>query len=196
MQAPCPACRESVDLFPSWIVARNAYPGRKPEIQILCPTCGDIFPGLHGRDSNLPHLPHRIQPGARSTPQVPRRLARHCQHRFSILDAIVATKSRPTSGFTASSCLPATGQGIFAGDRRRPGAHTRSAATQRQDVAARRVISDFRRLPRTGYNTRQAMSYGFTAWRDFFNDRQLLALGWLHAAISHIADAPALGPPC
>jgi putative DNA methylase len=40
-----------------------------------------------------------------------------------------------------------------------------------------------------GYNTRQAMNYGFTCWRDFFNDRQLLALAWLRAAIEEIADA-------
>ena len=32
------------------------------------------------------------------------------------------------------------------------------------------------------------MCYGFTNWRDFFNDRHLLALGWLHAAISEIPD--------
>ncbi len=37
-----------------------------------------------------------------------------------------------------------------------------------------------------GYNTRQAMGYGFRNWRDFFNDRQLLALGMLHAAIHRI----------
>jgi putative DNA methylase len=30
------------------------------------------------------------------------------------------------------------------------------------------------------------MSYGFRNWRDFFNDRQLLALGMLHAAIQGI----------
>ncbi len=30
-------------------------------------------------------------------------------------------------------------------------------------------------------------------WRDFFNDRQLLALAWLHAAICRIEDAPARG---
>jgi putative DNA methylase len=33
------------------------------------------------------------------------------------------------------------------------------------------------------------MSYAFTAWRDFFTDRQLLSLGWLHRAIIEITDA-------
>src|SRR5207237_608529 len=49
MQVPCRVCRRSVDLFSSWVVARNAYPDRKPEVQILCPSCGDIFPGLNGQ---------------------------------------------------------------------------------------------------------------------------------------------------
>ena len=35
------------------------------------------------------------------------------------------------------------------------------------------------------------MSYGFRSWRDFFNDRQLLCLGWLQVAITRITDPPA-----
>src|SRR5207245_4908651 len=38
--------------------------------------------------------------------------------------------------------------------------------------------------------TRQAMGYNFRRWRDFFNDRQLMALGWLHAAIASLSDLP------
>ena len=40
-----------------------------------------------------------------------------------------------------------------------------------------------------GYNTRQAIGYDYRPWRDFFNDRQLLALGWLHEAIAGLPDA-------
>ena len=39
-----------------------------------------------------------------------------------------------------------------------------------------------------GYNTKQAMNYGFVSWRDFFNDRQLLGLGRLNKAITEIKD--------
>ena len=39
-----------------------------------------------------------------------------------------------------------------------------------------------------GYNTRQAINYGFCDWKAFFNDRQLLALGWLQSAIRKIED--------
>ena len=39
-----------------------------------------------------------------------------------------------------------------------------------------------------GYNIRQVLNYGYRSWREFFNDRQLLALGWLHAAILKLPD--------
>jgi putative DNA methylase len=42
-----------------------------------------------------------------------------------------------------------------------------------------------------GHNTRQAMNYHFNCWADFFNDRQLLALGWLRQAICELPDAKA-----
>ena len=35
---------------------------------------------------------------------------------------------------------------------------------------------------------RQAIDYNYNEWRDFFNDRQLLALGWLRDAILQIGD--------
>jgi len=39
-----------------------------------------------------------------------------------------------------------------------------------------------------GYNTRQALNYAYRRWREFFNDRQLLALGWLHQAILELQE--------
>ncbi|MBK7200016.1 hypothetical protein [Candidatus Amarolinea dominans] len=41
-----------------------------------------------------------------------------------------------------------------------------------------------------GYNTRQAMGYNYRNWRNFFNDRQLLALGWLQEGIVRLSNAP------
>lgn len=45
-----------------------------------------------------------------------------------------------------------------------------------------------------GFNTRQAIGYNYKAWRDFFNDRQLLALGWLQEAIAELSDASVRDP--
>ena len=65
MQVSCPECRSTVDLFPSWVIARNAYPDRKRQVQILCPVCGGIFPGLHGqRTATCPSCDHSFDPDA------------------------------------------------------------------------------------------------------------------------------------
>jgi putative DNA methylase len=39
-----------------------------------------------------------------------------------------------------------------------------------------------------GFNTRQAIGYNYKTWRSFFNDRQLLALGWLQDGIARLPD--------
>jgi putative DNA methylase len=95
MQVPCLECRKPVDLFPSWVIARNAYPNRKPEVQILCPSCGDIFPGLHGQEeATCRSCKTRFNPdrgparGAKAT-------CRHCHAGFTILDAVARTGTRP-----------------------------------------------------------------------------------------------------
>lgn len=38
----CPSCGRGVDLFSSYVFARNAYPSKKPEAKVLCPSCGEI----------------------------------------------------------------------------------------------------------------------------------------------------------
>jgi putative DNA methylase len=190
MQVPCLECRKPVDLFPSWVIARNAYPSRKPEVQILCPACGDIFPGLHGQEeATCRSCKTQFNPlygpakGAKA-------VCRHCRSGFSILDAVARTGTRPdfrlygklvlTRGGT-KAYLPATTDDHAA--------YQKCSARLNEELARGEILLPTLDLE-NGYNTRQAMSYGFTAWRDFFNDRQLLALGWLHRAIGRIADAP------
>jgi putative DNA methylase len=63
MQAACPECAGSVDLFSSYVIAQNAYPKRKPEVRVLCPVCGDIFRGVYGREEeSCPACSNRFNP--------------------------------------------------------------------------------------------------------------------------------------
>jgi len=190
MQVHCLQCRNPVDLFPSWIIARNAYPQRKPEVQILCPSCGDIFPGLHGHETatcrtcGMQFKPeHGPAKGAKAT-------CHHCHHKFTVLDAVAAAGARPTFRLYgklvltrggAKEYLPATSEDHAA--------YQACSAKLREEIQRGQILLPTLALE-NGYNTRQAMSYAFTAWRDFFNDRQLLALGLLHKGIAQIADAP------
>ena len=72
------------------------------------------------------------------------------------------------------------------------GQRTQIVARLDADLAAR-TIAVPALLLEPGYNTKQAMGYGFVSWRDFFNARQLLALGHLHKAIRAIEDEPTRG---
>jgi putative DNA methylase len=65
MEASCPKCAKSVDLFSSYVFAQNAYPKRKPEVRVVCPSCGDIFEGLHARTAeDCPSCDHHFDPQA------------------------------------------------------------------------------------------------------------------------------------
>lgn len=186
MQATCPQCHHSVDLFPSWVIARNAYPTRKPEVQLLCPSCGDIFQSLYGQEQTT-----CVSCGYTSCPDAgPAKGAKatcgSCNATFTILDAVGGT--RP--GFRLYGKLVLTQNGekeylpVTSADH---AAYT--ACSKQLDTEVRQGKI---RLPtltlEDGHNTRQAMRYGFRSWRDFFNDRQLLALGWLQAAIAELQD--------
>jgi putative DNA methylase len=190
MQTNCPACAGNVDLFSSYVIARNAYPDRKPEVQILCPSCGNIFQGLHtDRSSTCPACRQRFDPSAGAA----RGAKAHCQrcrHDFTIVSTMGTRTGSPS--FRAYAKLVLTCDGykeylpVSSADT---AAYSLCTATLREEVAAGRL-----RVPdlalEDGHNTRQAMSYGFRSWRDFFNDRQLVALGWLQQAIENIADPP------
>ncbi len=170
------------------LVARNAYPDRKPEVQILCPRCGNIFCALNGQDAatcNKCGLSFKPHIGSASGSKA---ICPNCSHSFSIVKA-ARTSSQPPAHRLYGKLL------LTRGEKKRylPSTpedldkYEECSALLRQELDLGSV-----RLPETvltdGYNTRQALSYNYRAWRDFFNDRQLLALGWLQRAISELPD--------
>jgi putative DNA methylase len=191
MRAPCPACGGGDDLFPSRVIARNAYPDRKPQVQVLCPECGAIFPSLHGADDvGCPACHRRFDPGE-GTVDGPRARCHHCDRGFKVLEAVQAVGTRPD--YRLYGKLVLTG----GGDKEYLAATADDLAAYRAcgEALDRELSRGTIRLPTLeladGLNTRQAMGYGFRSWRDFFNDRQLLALGWLHAATRDIEEESA-----
>src|SRR5438093_7897022 len=91
----CPACSQRVDLFPSYIFARNAYPDRKPEVRVCCPGCSGIF-SADVKDTRvgcpqcrLAFNPHKgPATGASATCQ-------HCQQGFAIAKVAKALDRPP-----------------------------------------------------------------------------------------------------
>ena len=187
MQVACPHCANSVDLFSSYVIAGNAYPHRKPEIQIICPSCGDVFAGLHGtqcvscrscqNEFNPPQAPAKGQKARCSK----------CETTFSIKDALKGVRPRfrlyaklVLREDKVKEYLPATDADQIS--------YENCSRQLESELACGGISLPILPLAR-GYNTQQAMSYGFLSWRDFFNGRQLLALAYLHNAITKIQDA-------
>ena len=188
MQGACPGCSASVDLFSSWIRARNAYPKRKPAVQVLCPRCDSWFVGLYtDAEATCPSCALRFDQ-RKGTVRGSKASCRSCGATFAVREAALSG-GKPSSfrlyGKLAltkdgrKEYLPATADDHHAFE---------SCAQLLQQELKRETF----RLPtlalEEGHNTRQAMAYGFRKWREFFNPRQLLALGWLHEVISALPE--------
>ncbi|MGI8650150.1 MAG: DNA methyltransferase [Rubrobacter sp.] len=181
---PCPACEAEVRLFSSYVFARHAYPSRQPTARVVCPSCWGISDARYDcTDHECPHCNGRFDPqdgpAKRSKAE-----CRCCGHEFSILDAVRRSEGPPDHALYAKLVL------------RDDGAKAYERITERDIEDYRRCGERLRELPRdwppgelaTGYNTKQAMSYGYTEWRHFFNDRQRLALTLLAGAIREIEN--------
>lgn len=186
MQANCPACRRPVDLFSSYVIARNAYPNRKPEVQIVCPGCGDIFAGLHGQKTvSCRSCGKRFNP-EQAPAKGTKATCAHCDQIFPILEAVGG--KRPAYRLYGKLLLAPSSRKEYLPARAEDLAAYEECSRQLSTEVSRGCIVLPALTLEDGYNTRQAMSYGFRSWRDFFNDRQLLALGRLQAALSKVPD--------
>ena len=183
---PCLQCGAAVDLFSSYVFARNAYPERKPEVRVCCRKCGDIFPAsIHDTKVVCPHCHDQFDPhkgpagGASATCQ-------SCQTAFPIAKAVQATGQPPTHRLFAKLVLTSSEDKIYL-----PATQEDEAAYQKCSLELQQLHLPLPTLALCdGHNTRQALNYGYTQWRQFFNDRQLLALGLLHEAILKLPDPP------
>jgi putative DNA methylase len=190
MQVPCVHCQRPVDLFPSWVIAANAYPSRKPETQVLCPSCGEIFPGRHRQESvTCASCGFKFNP-ERGSAKGSKSACPWCHEAFTILDAVGSLDSRPDFRLYGKLVLTRDGRKEYLRATAADCEAYRECTWQLKEEGRRGNLA----LPTLGlddgYNTRQALSYKFKMWRDFFNDRQLLAISWLHKAICEIGDIP------
>ena len=188
MHAPCPRCHEAVDLFSSWVRVRNAYPRRKPEVKILCPSCDAWFDGLYAdTEATCPACDLHFDP-TNGTVRGANATCHTCDHTFSVRAAVSDPGACPSFRLYGKLILTKDGAKEYL-----PATVADQEAYQScVDMLSRELKRESFRLPtlklQDGYNTRQAMGYGFRKWRDFFNARQLLALGWLHETIAALPE--------
>lgn len=187
-QARCPACpadAPAVDLFSSYVFAKHAYPKKYPTAQASCPNCGEVIKVNVVEDEFL-NCNRCGQVNSLAGPVSGAWMTCSHGHRSKILTALAG--NRPSYRMYAKLVLG-------------PGNKKRYESIEDFDLDLYDESSKLLAkrsselvLPRgvlvDGYNTRQAMSWGFRAWEDFFNDRQLYSLGLIGAAVKQFPASP------
>ena len=182
----CPNCEQEVDLFPTRIFSRHAYPKKNPSAKSLCPRCEAVNSVLFtDTDAKCDNCGTRYNPqkgpAGRSRVTCPR-----CDETFSIIDTLRGQEHPPKHRMYAKMVLTNNGEKEY---------HPINEYDQRlYNKASRDLQNNSLRIPEVeiqpGYNTDQILNYNYKFWHQLFNDRQLLCLGILANRIRQIQDEP------
>ena len=186
MQAPCPVCDVSVDLFSSYIFARHVNSRSNPTVRVVCPHCGALSPQDHQvKQMECSKCDHRFDATAGSARGKAAKCP-HCLCEFTIGRTIREAGSPPTYRMYAKLILTPDGNKEY------------QPITDHDESLYRKAVADLaessHRIPQgmiePGYNTNQVLNYGFLSWRHMFNARQLLCISTLAKRIGEIKNAP------
>jgi len=183
---PCPTCQEQVDLFSSYVFARHAYQARFPQIQIVCPDCGQLFSDIHGNGVvTCPCCQLGFDPqagavhGAHAT-------CRSCGETFAMAERALSQGHPPKHRLYAKLILSGDGEKDYLPITMEDISAYELACAE---LAARNPpLPHIEILP--GFNTQQVLNYGYRYWDDMFNGRQLLALTTLAGGIQQLPACP------
>lgn len=176
---------ENIPLFSNHVFSKNAYPKRKPESQILCPHCWHVNVGRYdstelkcsscGKHSNPQEGPANRQTVTDS---------KGISHK--IKDLVKESEEPPEHRMYAVMALRSNGKKVYQS--------VTDFDESLYEQATQRLAAETLPLPnmavRPGHNTNQARGYNYLHWRQFFNDRQLLALGILMQRILEVENRP------
>jgi putative DNA methylase len=183
---PCPGCGERVDLFSSYVFATHAYKKENPEAKITCPDCGSILTARFDATDVLCRCGTRFNPQvgpAKRTTAV----CRGCGHEFPIAKTAHRSGKPPDHRLYAKLVLRSDGSKEYL-----PATEANLAAYRRASKRLKDLAPPLPSFPiPDGYNTRQILNYGYRHWHELFNDRQLLALTKLAAAIRDLPEGAA-----
>ena len=182
-QAHCPVCADPIDLFSDYVFARHAYPRRHPWARAICPDCNAV----EQVNLNQESLGHCSNGHPLDIPAPVKRDAVTCRnsHVSRIIDALEGR--RPEYRMYAKLTWRDNQKHYESIDQFDVDLYRRSAqllqAHQDRIVVPDGSLDD-------GYNTRQAIRWGFNSWDKFFNARQLYCLGLLGASVRDLDDSP------
>jgi len=176
---------EDIPLFSNYVFSKNAYPKKKPESQIWCPLCENIFTGKYNSiNEQCPECSHIFNPqrGVVKGAKVFDKFG----NIYKIKDLVNYNNHAPNHKLYAILALNEQGEKVYI----KPTEFDHELFNR----AKQRLEELKKELPlptmaiRSGYNTKQAKGYNYHYWHDFFNERQLLCLGILLKRILKIEN--------
>ena len=174
---------EEIPLFKNYIFSQNAYPSKDPIAKIICPHCWTINTGYYNiREIECTTCDTTFDPQQGSaTDQL---VISRTGQRYKIKDLLVNTGSPPKHRLYAIMAINPQGEKVYL----TPGQFDHRLFRKAQ-ADFRQQMSDIPLLKlKAGYNTKQAIGYGYQCWHQFFNERQLLALNILFKRILRIEE--------
>jgi len=176
---------EEIPLFSSYVFSKNAYPSKKPDSQIWCPSCESVFLGKYNAtELECPCCSHSFNPQSGQAKGA--KVINSHGTEYKIKDLVSDSNKAPEHKLYAIMALNENGDKVYI----KPTQYDYDLLGE----AKKRLVSIEGELPlptmevRPGYNTNQARGYNYNEWRDFFNSRQLLCLGLLLQRILKIED--------
>lgn len=180
----CPDCSRVVDLFDSYIFARHAYTKRHPIAQVLCPSCGEVQKTRYDATEVSCRCCGSVFDPSNGPAKRTKAVCPHCKESFHIAKTTCNTGRPPKHRLYAKLVLTEDGKKRYLPvDDFDRNLYDEAAAMLRL-----RGKGFLRGKLKAGYNTNQAINYGYRNWRDMFNDRQLLCLGFLADRIGSISN--------
>ena len=174
---------ERVPLFKDYVFSSNAYPAKKPDSRILCPACGAILiDRFDSTNTTCTDCGNRFNPRAGTCDGTNVTDLRGNRHK--IKDLVQAAGKPPEHRMYALMALRDTGEKVYLKPTKEDHALHRQCAEKLRK--SKLPIPTMKVRP--GHNTNQARGYNYLEWRQFFSDRQLLALGTLLDGIMAIED--------
>ena len=181
---PCPKCSNRVDLFSSRVFAQHAYPKRFPRSQATCPCCGEVNEVMNGDEQATCRACRHVFNPQHGPASGQKAHCPKCKHAFPVAKTAQGLGHPPEHRLYAKMVLtPEGGKAYLAADDFDHEVLKEAAASLETRENAYPVVA-----LEEGFNTNQAINYGYRQWHEFFNTRQLLCLSLLAEGIRAVED--------
>ena len=178
----CPSCADPVDLFSNYVFAKHAYVKKFPAVHIVCPDCGEVFKGLnHETVAKCTACHSQFDPHTGPADKANAQ-CRSCRHTFPIAKTVRAGDGPPSHRQYAKLVLTKDGEKQYLRTTEEDVAAYSAACSASKETKLIRPEGELE----AGHNTKQVLNYNYRRWAEFFNERQLLALGILAKAIADL----------